>query len=167
MNKTPFLAKDFEVPQKFETNRFRLRMLQVSDLVKDYDAVMSSVQHLQTTKPFGPNEKWPQDLTIEQNLIDLSRHQKEFQTRSSFAYTLLNLEESKCLGCIYIDPSSNPNYEAMIFLWVRQSEIPNGLDQHLFESIKKWMDEKWPFKSIAYPGRDISWEDWLDESKKE
>ena len=160
MNKVIFLPKDFEVPQELETNRFRLRMLKVSDVVKDFDAVMSSIKHLQKTKPFGPNQKWPNDLTFEQNLIDLGWHQKEFQMRSSFAYTVMNLEESKCLGCIYIEPSSNPNYETMIFLWVRQSEIENGLDQHLFESVKKWISEKWPFKTIAYPGREISWEEW-------
>ena len=46
-------------------------MLKVSDVVKDYDAVMSSIEHLQKTKPFGPNQKWPKGLTLEQNLIDL------------------------------------------------------------------------------------------------
>jgi hypothetical protein len=37
----PFLAKDFEVPAILETDRFRLRMLTVSDVVKDFDAVMT------------------------------------------------------------------------------------------------------------------------------
>ena len=160
MNKVIFLPKGFEIPQELETNRLRLRMLKVSDVVKDYDAVMSSIEHLQKTKPFGPSQKWPKGLTIEQNLIDLGWHQKEFQLRSSFAYTVMNLEESKCLGCIYIEPSSNSNYEAMVFLWVRQSEIEYGLDQHLFKSVKKWISEKWPFETIAYPGREISWEEW-------
>ena len=160
MNKVKFLPKNFEIPQVLETNRLRLRMLKVSDVVKDYDAVMSSVKHLQTTKPFGPNQKWPNGLTIEQNLIDLGWHQKEFQLRKSFAYTVMNLEESKCLGCIYIEPSSNPIYETMVFLWVRQDELKNGLDQHLFESVKKWTSEKWPFKTIAFPGREIGWEEW-------
>ena len=160
MNKLNYLPKDFEVPLELETNRLRLRMLKVSDIVKDYDAVMSSIKHLQATKPFGLNHNWPKDLTLEQNLIDLGWHQKEFQRRSSFAYTVMNLEESKCLGAIYIYPSSNSNYETMIILWVRQSEIENGLDQHLFESVKGWISKKWPFKTIAYPGREISWEEW-------
>lgn len=155
-----FLAKDYKVPSELETNRLRLRMLKVSDVVKDYDAVMSSVEHLQKTKPFGPNRRWPKGLTLEQNLIDLGWHQKEFQMKSSFAYTVMNLDESKCLGCIYIDPSSNSDYEAMVFLWVRQSEAETGLDEHLFKSVKTWLLEKWPFKTVAYPGREISWEEW-------
>ncbi len=155
MNKVKLIPKGFKVPQQLETNRLRLRMLNVSDVVKDYDAVMSSIEYLQKTKPFGPNQKWPIGLTLEQNLIDLGWHQKEFQTRSSFAYTVMNLDETQCLGCIYIDPSSNSNYEAMVFLWVRQSQVESGLDEYLFEIVKKWILEQWPFKKVAYPGREI------------
>lgn len=38
----PFVDSDFVIPQQLETDEFRLRMLTVSDVVKDYDAVMSS-----------------------------------------------------------------------------------------------------------------------------
>ena len=160
MNREKFLPEDFDIPECLETNRLRLRMLKISDVIKDYDAVMSSVEHLLKTKPFGPNQKWPKELTLEQNLIDLGWHQKEFQRRSSFAYTVLNLNETKCLGCIYIEPSSKLEYQAKIHMWVRQSEVSSGLDEHLFNAVKKWMSEKWPFNSVAYPGRDISWEQW-------
>ena len=160
MSKIELLPKDFKVPQQLETSRLRLRMLKASDVVKDYDAVMSSTEYLQKTKPFGPNQKWPLGLTIEQNLVDLGWHQKEFQIRSSFAYTVMNLDETQCLGCIYIDPSPNPNYEVMVYLWVRQNQVESGLDEHLFEIVKKWILEKWPFKKVAYPGREISWDEW-------
>lgn len=123
-----FIPTDFKIPEVLETDRFRLRMLTVNDVVKDYDAVMTSIEHLQKTKPFGPNHKWPtKDLTFEQNLIDLGWHQKEFQNRTSFAYTVMNLDETECLGCMYIYPSSNPKYDAMVIMWVRQSELANGL----------------------------------------
>src|SRR3990167_9459169 len=99
----PFVPKDFKVPEKLETDKFRLRMLKVTDVVKDYDAVMTSIDHLKGI--FGPRSKWPsKDLTFRQDLIDLGWHQKEFQTRSSFAYTVMNPDESKCLGCMYIFP---------------------------------------------------------------
>ncbi len=160
MSIATFLPKDFKVPQQLETNRLRLRMLKVSDVVKDYDAVMTSTEHLQKTKPFGPNQKWPIGLSFEQNLIDLGWHQKEFQIRSSFAYTVMNLDESQCLGCIYIEPANKLDYEAKIYLWVRQSELTSGLDEHLFESVKNWIADEWPFKKVAYPGREISWDEW-------
>lgn len=70
-------------------------MLTVNDVVKDYNAVMTSIEHLQKTKPFGPDHKWPtKDLTFEQDLIDLGWHQKEFQRKTSFACTVMSLEGS-------------------------------------------------------------------------
>ena len=150
---------DFKVPEILETDRFRLRMLNVDDVEKDYNSVMSSVEHLQRTTPFGPGDDWPVGLTIEQDLIDLGWHQKEFQRRSSFAFTVMNFDESECLGCVYIYPSDNSKFDAIIILWVRQSEVEGGLDEGLFLTVKKWIDEKWPFEKVAYPGRDVSWND--------
>ena len=154
-----FISADFKVPDTLENEHFRIRMLTVNDVVKDYDAVMSSVEHLQGV--FGPNSKWPsKDLTFEQDLIDLGWHQKEFQRRSSFAYTVVSLDESVVVGCIYIFPTKKEDYNAHIIMWVRASEVENGLDSILFESVKKWISEKWEFKKVAYPGRDISWKQW-------
>jgi len=155
----PFVATGFEIPEVLETDKFRLRMLTVNDVVKDYDAVMTSVDHLKGV--FGPNSTWPsKELTIEQDLVDLGWHQKEFQRRTSFAYTVMNLDESECLGCVYIDPTKKINYDAEVYLWVRKSEFDKGLDKFLFESVKKWIENDWPFKNVAFPGREIEWSKW-------
>jgi hypothetical protein len=42
---TPFVPPQFQVPRVLETAEFRLRMLTVNDVVKDYDAVMTSLEH--------------------------------------------------------------------------------------------------------------------------
>ena len=42
----PFLEPEFKIPETLETDRFRLRMLTVNAVVKDFDAVISSKQHL-------------------------------------------------------------------------------------------------------------------------
>ena len=89
----PFVASNFDVPELLETDKFRLRMLTVNDVVKDYDAVMTSIDYLKGV--FGPQSKWPsKELTFEQDLIDLGWQQKEIQRRLSFAYTVMNLDES-------------------------------------------------------------------------
>ena len=148
----PFVPKDFDVPAVLETNTFRLRMLTVNDLVKDYDAVMSSLQHLQSKPVFG--DTWPKStLSLEQDLIDLGWHQKEFQTRRSFAYTMMSLDESECLGCVYILPSSDSTVDAEVYLWVRQSEFAKGMDPILFDSVKTWIANDWPFVDVLYPFR--------------
>lgn len=154
---TPFVPKDFVVPNMLETSEFRLRMLTVHDVVKDYDAVMSSVEHLKTIWPLSG---WPIGLTFEQNLIDLGWHQKEFQTRRSFAYTVVSLDESIVLGCVYIEPTRRRDYDAVVYLWARQSVLASGLEARLFEAVKAWLSNLWPFSRIAFPGREIEWDVW-------
>ena len=156
-----FIPSNFNPPQTLATDEFRLRMLTVNDVVKDYDAVMTSIDHLKGV--FGTNSAWPKnDLTLEQDLIDLEWHQKEFQKLSSFAYTMMNLDESQCLGCVYVLPSDNEKYDAMVILWVRKSELPNGLDERLFSAVQNWLVGEWPFKNVAYPGRKIAWDKFLE-----
>jgi len=133
-------------------------MLTVNDVVKDYEAVMTSIAHLQEMYPFS---SWPShDLTLEQDLIDLGWHQKEFQRRTSFAYTVVSLDESEVLGCLYINPTTKEDYEASITMWVRASVLEKGLDPILFETVHQWIAEQWPFRKVAYPGREIEWEEW-------
>lgn len=47
-----FVPNDWSVPEGFSTDRMLVRMLKISDLEKDYDPVMSSIDHLQATIPF-------------------------------------------------------------------------------------------------------------------
>ena len=153
----PFVPKEFKIPEKLETQEFRLRMLTVNDVVKDYDAVMTSVQHLRSIWPGGT---WPEGLTFEQDLIDLGWHQKEFQRRTSFAYTVVTPSESKVVGCVYINPTPKHGYDAVVYLWARQSELEGGLESRLFSAVKTWLAKEWPFKKVAFPGRDIDWKEW-------
>ena len=153
---TPFVPKEFIVPG-LETKEFRLRMLTVNDVVKDYDAVMTSVDHLKT---ISPGSGWPVGLTFEQDLIDLGWHQKEFQMRKSFAYTVVNPSESQVLGCVYINPTRKRGHDAVVYLWARQSELAGGLETRLFTSVKEWIAREWPFKKVAFPGRDMEWDVW-------
>jgi len=159
-----FVPADFEVPQVLQSERFRLRMLTVNDLQKDFDAVTSSVRHLQTIW----RTDWPLDLTLEQNLIDLGWHQKEFQRRRSFTYTVLSPDESLVLGCVYIYPASKTGFDAEVYFWSRRHDHGNAEESRLeieFENrlgagVKSWLESKWPFRNVAFPGRVIAWADW-------
>jgi len=153
---TPLVPADFKVPAKLETAEFRLRMLAVSDVVKDYDAVMSSTAHLQAL--FGG--KWPGGMTLEENLVDLGWHHKEFLRRTSFAYTVVALDESRVLGCVYINPTRKRGYDASVSLWARASELDGGLEARLEAAVKTWIAQEWPFQNVAYPGRGVSREEY-------
>ena len=151
---------DFEVPHGFVNEKFILRMLTIHDLVKDYDAVMSSAEHLRKTFSAISGSDWPDGLTLEEDIIDLGWHQREFTLRYSFAYTVMSPDESLCLGCVYINPCRKAGYDAEVSMWVRTSELVNNLDSELYRCIKAWIDEVWPFSRPAYPGREITIEDW-------
>ncbi len=152
-----FIPSEFIVPEKLETEEFRLRMLSIDDVDKDFEAVTSSTDHLSKV---WPETGWPKGLTLKQNLIDLGWHEKEFQNRTSFAFTMVTLDESKVLGCVYFFPSRKAGYDVEIFMWVRASELAKGLDQRLFNVVQSWTASEWPFKNPAYPGRSVSWESW-------
>lgn len=148
---------DFDVPLRLETPDFILRPLTIHDLIKDYGAVMSSVERL--TDLFGPGSGWPRDdMTLEEDLVDLGWHQGEFARRSSFAYTVMAPDESHCLGCAYIYPAERQGYEAKAFCWVRTSAA--HLDEALYGAFSDWLARVWPFAQVAFPGRSISWAEW-------
>ena len=152
-----FIPSAFIVPENLETEEFRLRMLSIDDVEKDFEAVTSSSDHISKV---WPETGWPNGLTLRQNLIDLGWHEKEFQNRTSFAYTMVTLDESKILGCVYFFPSRKISYDVEIFMWVRARELAKGLDQRLFDAVQSWTASEWPVKNPAYPGRTISWESW-------
>lgn len=150
MSANKFVPDDFEIPVLLETNRFRLRMLSVDDIEKDYEAVIESRDLLHTM--YGGS--WPRDgFTLEENLLDLERHQQEFLDRKAFAYTVVSLDETRVLGCLYINPPEATGSDAIVDMWVRQTEYDKGLDEILFHTVKDWISADWPFRKVRYPGR--------------
>jgi hypothetical protein len=151
----PFLPGEFRVPAIVETTRFRLRSITIHDAFKDYDAVMSSREHL--WQRFGTIWGWPAaDMTLEQNIVDLGWHQKEFQLRSSFDYAVMSLDERRLLGCIYVDPPGQTGADAEIWFWARQSELAGGLENELEAFLVPWLAACWPFKTVMLNGRQTS-----------
>jgi len=134
---TTLVPDDFAVPAGLVTDRFRLRMLTVRDVVADFEAI---------------RERAP-GLTLEQNLVDLGWHQKEFQRRSSFAYTVVDpADDGHVLGCAYIYPTDEPGFDALATCWVRREAA--DLDGELYQAFRGWIEREWPFGRVTYPGRD-------------
>ena len=156
-SKRQFVPAEFVVPSELVTANFTLRMLSVDDVEKDFEAVTLSAARVSKV---WPDSGWPAGLTLKQNLIDLGWHEKEFQNRTSFAYTMVAPDESEVLGCVYVYPTDKAAHDAEIFLWVRESEVANDLDEALFEVVQRWLASTWPFVNPAYPGRTISWAQW-------
>jgi len=147
-----FVPADYEIPAVLETENFRLRMLTVEDVELDYEAVMSSAEDLRRMSGSWPAE----DMTMENNLHDLQRHQSDFERRESFTYTIVTLDEDSVLGCLYINPPWEPDgeFDAIVTMWVRSSEMNSGLDTLVFSAVETWLDESWPFENVFYYGGD-------------
>ena len=107
-SKRPFVPTEYVVPSELVTANFTLRMLSVDDVEKDFEAVISSAARLSQV---WPDSGWPAGLTLRQNVIDLGWHEKEFQNRSSFAYTMVASDESQVLGCVYFYPTEKAGYD--------------------------------------------------------
>jgi hypothetical protein len=101
-----FVPTDFDVPDLLETGRFKIRPLTIHDVVKDYDAVMTSREHL--WEQFGQAWGWPsEELTLEQDLIDLASHQKEANgARRSLMWSCAQTSGCSLAACTSSRPRS-------------------------------------------------------------
>ncbi len=152
-----FVPPNFKVPESLETENFFLEILTPAVAELDYEAVMSSKVRLRSV--FSESTKWPEDtMSLADNIRDLKRHHEEFLSRKAFAYTVLTPAKDKCIGCVYIDPCKTGEFDCVVYLWVRDDGIK--FDNELYKTVRDWLSNYWPFKTIAFPGRDISWQKW-------
>ena len=151
------LPSNFNAPENYKTDEFYFAVLKPSITEIDYQAVMSSRKNLR--KIFSANDAWPsENMTIEENTQDLIRHESEFRQKKAFAYSVFTTNKDEYIGCVYINPTIKNDFDCEVYLWVKDSR--NALDQKLFQEIKKWLLGYWNLNAVAFPGRDISWNDW-------
>ena len=158
MSHRPLVPDNFDPPETYDAGTFKLCVLGPELLALDYDAYMSSIDHLQGC--FGPDTAWPVGVTLEKALIDVAWCMQEFWNRSSFSYAALAPDGSYEMGCLYVFPTIKAGYEAQVSTWTRKSEADKGFDAALFAFAKQWVESDWPLSKIAYPGREVSWVDW-------
>jgi hypothetical protein len=99
------------------------------------------------------------ELSLQQNVIDLGWHQKEFQRKPSFAYTVVILDEKRVIGCIYIYSTDKGEFDVKITMRVRQDALKDGYDV-VFKAVKEWNANEWPLANPTYPSSDITWGKW-------
>lgn len=144
----------------FDSKNFHFRVLDENVAELDFEAVMYSQKRLQGI--FGPKSEWPKsNMTLEENIESLKIHKQEFESRDAFAYSVFNSSKEKCLGSVYIDPSQSSNYDCEVYLWIRDESIAQ--DKELYLTVRNWLQVKWPFSNVVFPGRSISWESWANE----
>ena len=154
-----FYPGDARVPEVLRTEEFLVRPLRATDVTLDYDAVISSRAELFLRS----GGTWPREgFTLEENLADLERHEREHDERVAFTYTVMNPAETDCLGCIYINPLENflghdgadagylSDRTAYVTFWVRQSRLADDLDRRLLRALISWFKDEWAFLHVVF-----------------
>jgi virginiamycin B lyase len=102
----------------------------------------------------------PVTITTAEDYGELKRHRWEFQHHTAFAYGILSPDRQSEFGCVYINPSTKQGYDAMVRIWVTKQGAAAKLDPMLEKAVRDWVKAKWPFKAVAYPGRDMPLTEW-------
>jgi hypothetical protein len=154
-----FIPPDFNPPTLIETPHFKLVPLGPAVVKADFDAYMSSIEHLQKT--FTRSTDWPHaGISDADAMLDMQTEQGRFNARKSFAYSVLTPDGSRERGSIYVSPSPVAGYDAVVRLWVTKAEYDAGFDAELYKWVVAWVRKDWPFRNVAYPGRAIDWASW-------
>jgi hypothetical protein len=151
---TGFVPDDFDPPRGLSEARFRLEPLGPQHNDADYVAWTSSMAHIRDTPGFTTGS-WPREMTLDQNRDDLLRHERDFETRTGFTYTVL-AGEADVVGCVYIYPLV-PDPEpgaAHVDSWVRADRAE--LDAPLYRAVSDWLDRDWPFRRVDSPARETT-----------
>ncbi|PSK67364.1 hypothetical protein B0E53_00710 [Micromonospora sp. MH33] len=87
-----------------------------------------------------------------------SGHEKEIAAHRSFNYALLDEEETRILGCVYIDPPERVGSDGEVSWWV-VDDLAGGEVERAFDAlVPRWIAADWPFQQPAIwaatsPGR--------------
>lgn len=154
-----FVPASFNPPTLVETPGFKLVPLGPDVVKQDFDAYMSSIEHLQ--KSFSRSTKWPHaGITDADSMKDMEGEQAAFKARRSFDYSVLTPDGRRERGSVYVSPSPVGGYDAVVRLWVTKADYDAGFDAALYQWVTEWVRKEWPFRKVAYPGRSIDWATW-------
>ena len=163
---------DFIPPSELKSSLFQLQVLSPQFAVQDFEAVVSSTTEIRNV--FGPMNDWPNDgLSFSENLTDLERHEAEFHDRKAFAYSMLDSSGHRYLGCVYIKPIKSKvandlrktQFQAQVFFWLSSLHRDVTVEKTLDE-LKIWLSQSWPFRRVAFPGREFTWGLWAEMARE-
>jgi hypothetical protein len=150
-----------QVSWGFTTPDVVVRPLRAADVDLDFAAVMASGDELRSRT----GGRWPTlDFTRAENLRDLVNHQEEHEHGVAFTYTVMNPSQTRCLGCIYVNPlramlaehgltdadTLAGEHDVWVRFWVRSDEIAGDLEERLFLDLLRWFRQEWAFGRVVF-----------------
>lgn len=149
LGKSKFTPVAFAAPGPPQLAGYVWNILEPEILKPDYQAL------LDRDPSAGPIK-----ITSDEDYGELKRHRWEFQHHTAFAYGVLSPDKQVEYGCVYINPSPKAGYDAIVRLWVTKAGADAGLEPKLEKAVREWVAAKWPWKKVAFPGRDMPMDQW-------
>jgi hypothetical protein len=143
-----FVPDAFEPPAGLLGDGFRLEPLGPEHNERDHAAWSSSIDHILRSPGYGPDSRWPHEMSLEQNRGDLERHARDFSERTGFAYSVIDPYDGDVVGCVYVYPANDGEHDAHVQSWVRASRPE--LDAPLRATVVAWLTSDWPFERPLY-----------------
>ena len=157
----PFVPASFVPPTALVDTAFVLEPLGPRHNASDYATWTSSLAHIRATPGF-PWGDWPHEMSLAENLADLEMHERDFENRAGFTYTVLAPGSGEVIGCLYIYPLRRRDDDgraaepiagaASVRSWVSADRA--ALDEPLRRAVSAWLEVEWPFERIEYAARD-------------
>jgi len=143
----------FKPVERIETPDFILQKLTPADVERDFATFMSNKDAIKLQR----GGVWPDGTeTLEDDKIDLSWHQREFELGTSFAYQVVSTDELEMIGCVYFYPPDHPNngasqYEpegidASVSIWTTEKHFRLGVYDQLYLFTQQWL-KQWPYSN--------------------
>ncbi len=129
----PINTTTIKIPKRIKSTSFVAEVLSAKHAEEDLMHVLENEKLIKCTRGNAGSWPNPKTLTLEENRIDLSWHQREFENGSSFAY-LMRDKDGVYVGCAYLYPmnfrSKLPNakkHDVDFSFWVTGRVYEQGL----------------------------------------
>jgi hypothetical protein len=152
-----------QVPIGLSTDEFVLRPIVADDAERDHAAVVETREYLRLWE----QSSWPEDdFTVEANRQDLVDLEQRHAAHRAFTFTVVNPSGGECLGCVYVFPTNATfltkatvtalghdawaDVDAVVYFWVRLSEMQKGTDERLLATLRTWFADTWGLATTVY-----------------
>lgn len=150
--RTPFVPKDFQVPNNIVVGDYKLVAITTKDTMEDWLVVTSNAEILSKTRGAGTSEGWPFQYSLEENYKDLAWLELCAKSNQLFSYIIRRKDTNTYAGCLYIYPieifypEKAENYNVDFSFWVTQEEFDKGNYEKVFKDLLDWLSNGWPFE---------------------
>ena len=144
-----FVPPTFVAPGPPSVGTYVWNILEPTILSPDYQALLDR-----------EGRTGPVTITKPQDYGELKRHRWEFQHHTAFSWGVMTPDKQSTVACVYVNPSTKAGYDATVRIWVTKQGAAAGLDPVLEKAVRAWVAAKFPFKKVAFPGRDMPMSEW-------